>query len=139
MKTKTIKTLFELIIYDYPKDGKCPFGIGVFLTEENARHTAERYLREVKGFKDYGCSYEITARQVFGAVTGCVVWQVEGWNEDSDGEETDILKSDFFGAEEDSNACCLELQKVHNRSNWVVDKHIIDKCSWEAGFSRYYY
>ena len=108
MKTKTIKTLFELTIYDYPKDGKCPFGIGVFLTEENARHTAERYLREVKGFKDYGCSYEITARQV-------------------------------FGAEEDSNACCLELQKVHNRSNWVVDKHIIDKCSWEAGFSRYYY
>lgn len=92
-----------------------------------------------QGFKDYGCSYEITARQVFGAVTGCVVWQVEGWNEDSDGEETDILKSDFFGAEEDSNACCLELQKVHNRSNWVVDKHIIDKCSWEAGFSRYYY
>ena len=59
--------LYELEIQSFPNGEDCErYGIGIFRTEAEAVETAERYLREVKGFRDYYCEYTIRKTELIG-------------------------------------------------------------------------
>lgn len=57
-------TLYNLIFTDDELDER--FNIGFFSTREKAEDTARYYLRSVRGFCEYCCSYSITEKNVAG-------------------------------------------------------------------------
>ena len=47
--------LFDLTFFTNDEDYEEGFHIGLFTTQEEAESVAERYSKEVPGFKDYDC------------------------------------------------------------------------------------
>ena len=86
--------LYSLMLFNQWQEG---FFIGLFESHEYAQQTAERYLSAVPGFRDYPCTYEITEKTVHGfARLTMKVYVVWGWNENSEGYDTDIWCSDCY-------------------------------------------
>ena len=62
-----MKTLYRLNFRTWSNgDEEHNYAIGVFSTHEEAAEIAQRYLREVKGFCDYACEYEILEYPLIG-------------------------------------------------------------------------
>ena len=57
--------LYKLTFYDLElsyDDYKEGFLIGIFSSFKKAEQTAEYYIRNVEGFKDYPCDYQIKVK-----------------------------------------------------------------------------
>ena len=93
--------VYELIIRDpelssdnYAED----FLIGFFRTHAKAEQTAAYYLKNVKGFCDYPCTYSILEKAIMDAQAAepDEVFLVQGWDTDENLGEIDIIESPCF-------------------------------------------
>lgn len=58
--------LFDLTFFTNDEDYEDSFHIGLFTTQEEAESVAERYSKEVPGFKDHDCMSRVFAFPVIG-------------------------------------------------------------------------
>ena len=131
--------LYELEIQSFPNGEGCErYGIGIFRTEAEAEETAARYLREVKGFRDYYCEYTIRKTELIGRDDLRFVHTWFGWNIDEDENEIDLLCGLMYEEKSDALAAMEAAKTVHNRDEWVLNRWQIGKCEWAEGFEREY-
>jgi hypothetical protein len=126
----------ELSYDDFSED----FGIGMFFSEAEAKRVAAYYLKNIKGFCEYPCTYRIKRKNIIG-ILPCIkdsacVWMVTGWNTNADLDEIDIVESDCYADESQAYKALSEMKAKYPRSEWAVNRWIIGKHEWEAGFSR---
>lgn len=121
--------LYNLIFTDKELDER--FNIGFFSTREKAEQTAQYYLRNVRGFCEYGCSYSINEKNFVGNAKESV-FIVYGRNE----YDRDIVESDCFATESPARRMLAEMKATYERAEWCVDCYYIDGCKWTDGFVR---
>ena len=117
------------------------FNIGFFSCCDLALQTAERYLREIAGFKDYRVSYQITEKRVIGCADRlpASVYIVYGWNENDDLDEIDLIESDCYANKSEAEQRLREMKANQCREKWCIDQYIIDQCHWNEGFVKIYH
>jgi len=131
--------IYELEIQSFPNGNECErYGIGIFRTREQADQTAQRYLREVKGFRDYYCEYTLRETELIGSPDTEFVHCWFGWNVDEDGNETDILSGPAYENASAAEAALKNAKKEHRRQEWVLNRWQIGRCEWTEGFEREY-
>ena len=129
--------LFDLTIYIHNGEHEDGFHIGLFSTREQAESVADRYLREVSGFKDYDCMPRVFEFPVIGAVEHTrQVYRFVGWNTNADFDEVDILVSSCFVDRNEAEMALSQAKEVTQREEWVLNCHIIGQCDWAEGFVR---
>ena len=133
--------LYKLTFYDLElsyNDYKEGFAIGTFSSSEKAEQTAEYYIRNVNGFKDYPCEYKIEVKNIVGVADENLkeIYIIDGWNVNENLDETDIIESDCF-TDKKSAECELEnMKQKYSRCEWTLNKYAIDECEWTDGFVR---
>lgn len=132
--------LYDLTFYSNPNgDYEDSFFIGLFLTQAEAEIVAERYRKEVPGFKDYDCDYRIAAFPVIGDADSIErVYRFIGWNTNEDLDEVDIIISSCFTARERAETEYQTAQEKYPREEWTLDCYTIGHCDWREGFVRCY-
>lgn len=60
----------------------------------------------------------------------------EGWNEDEDYNEVDIIKSDYYVSEEEAKSDYISAKNKYFRQNWCCNSYTIGECGWREGFER---
>ena len=135
-----MKTLYRLNFRTWSNgDEEHNYAIGVFSTREEAEETAQRYLREVKGFCDYACVYEILEYPLIGKRTSTDrVWTYEGWDETENVYETNILDGPFFTSRAAAREAMRAAKAENQRNRWLVLDWTIGQCEWTEGFIRDY-
>lgn len=132
--------LYQLKLYDAElsdEEHTEAFLIGLFSTSAQAAHTAERYLREVPGFRSHPCGCRITPKQIIGFEPSLrQVYIVEGWNVNDAGDEVDPIESDCFTEKSEAEQALACMRRHISRSSWVVCPYTIDECLWQEGFVR---
>ena len=133
--------LYKLTFYDLElsyDDYKESFLIGIFSSFKKAEQTAEYYIKNVNGFKDYSCNYQIKVKNVTGTVDENLkqVYIIQGWNINSNLDEIDIVESDCFTDIKSAEEEMENMKQKYSRCEWVLDKYIIDECQWTDGFVR---
>lgn len=132
--------LYQLIFCDMElsyDDYREEFTVGIFSTLAKARQTAKYYIRNVQGFKDYQCDYEIIPKNVIGTADNCrQVYIIEGWNVNANLDETDIVESDCFTDRKTAEQELAGMQKKYLRSEWTISRWKINECCWTEGFVR---
>lgn len=89
MLYQLILTDLELSYDNFSED----FHIGLFETERQAEDTALYYLKSIKGFCDFPCTYRIVKKEVVGGFNNRnpdFIWMVQGWNLNENLDEIDI-------------------------------------------------
>ena len=131
--------IFKLVICDnelsyegYDEE----FFIGVFLTRKKALDVAAYYLNNVKGFKDYECAYRIDVIDVIGEGMFNRVYQVTGWDINEYNDEINIIESGFYIDRKDAVTESIELKRMFDRDEWVLESYAIDELKWSEGFVR---
>lgn len=131
--------LFELEIQTFPNGDACErYGIGVFQSRNQAEETAKRYLREVKGFRDYYCEYSILKTELVGSGNTDIVHTWYGWNVDEDANEIDLLSGLFYEDADKAEAAMAAAKAANDRQEWTLSCFQIGKCEWSEGFIRDY-
>ncbi len=131
--------LYELEIQTFPNGDACErYGIGIFRTHAQAEETAKRYLREVKGFRDYYCEYSIRETELIGSAETDIIHTWFGWNVDRDESEVDLLNGLFYEDAVAAEAAMEAAKASHNRQEWTLSCWKIGKCEWTEGFVRDY-
>lgn len=131
--------LFELEIQSYSNGEDCErYGIGYFPTRKDAQKVAKRYLKEVKGFRDYYCEYSILEHELVGESMDGFVHTYEGWNEDVNGTEYDIVTGLLYTSAEAAEAAMEAVKDAYEREEWALNSWQIGKCEWAEGFVREY-
>lgn len=123
-------TLYNLIFTDNELDEG--FNIGFFSSREKADETARYYLRNVRGFCEYGCGYEINEKTLSGGRASDAVYIAYGWN----AGDKDIIESDCFTTEALARRMLAEMKLRYTREEWCVDRYRVDECKWTDGFVR---
>ena len=126
----------ELRVYVYGPYQES-FGIGFFRTRGEAEATAQRYMREVPGFRDYECESVLIEIDLPVPDTHPSVYTYEGWNLDPDGEALDIV-SGFFASAEEAEAAMEAAKSATPRQEWALSHWKIGECDWAEGFERTY-
>lgn len=83
------------------------FHIGLFETERQAEDTALYYLKNIKGFCDFPCTYRIVKKEVVGGFNNSnpdFIWMVQGWNLNENLDEIDIIESPGFLTEQQAGS-----------------------------------
>ena len=133
--------LYKLDFYDLElsyDDYKESFIIGIFSSFSKAEQTAKYCLRNVEGFKEYPCDYQIEIKDIIGTADTNLkeVYIIEGWNVNENLNEIDIVESDCF-TDETSAENALEIMKQkYSRCEWIINEHKINECQWTEGFDR---
>ena len=126
--------LYSLSLLNEWQEG---FFIGLFESNEKAQQVAEHYLSAVPGFRDYPCTYEIAEKPVVGTsgLSGKVhvIW---GWNEDENGNETDIWNSACYADFSEAQRAIDAAKRRMNKQEWSLDTYLIGQCHWTEGFAR---
>ena len=126
--------LYSLMIFNERLEG---FFIGLFESREKARQAAEHYLSALPGFRDYPCTYEITEKLVVGIIgQSQKVHMTWGWDEDAEGDETDVWSSACYADEQDAQQALEEARRSMNKQEWSLDTYLIGQCHWTEGFVR---
>ena len=126
--------LYSLMMFNERLEG---FLIGLFESSEKARQVAEHYLSALPGFRDYPCTYEITEKLVVGTIgQSQKIHMIWGWNEDENGNETDIWSSVCYAEKQNAQQALEEARQSRNRQEWSLDTYLIDQCHWTEGFAR---
>ena len=131
--------IFKLVLCDneFSYEGyNEEFVIGVFLTRMKAIEVASYYLNYVDGFKDYECAYRIDVTEVVGDGMFNRVYQVIGWDINENDDEINIIESNFFISRADAVAESIELKRMFERDEWVLESYAIDELKWSEGFVR---
>lgn len=125
--------LYKLSICDTTADPPQMFLIGVFSSLEKSKEIAETMLKEVPGFQDYPCRYEIDEKSVEGSeiTKVCQIW---GWDEDESFEPVRIIESGFYLNRAEAEAELRRLQEKYTRQEWCIDEYEIDEVHWKEGF-----
>ena len=111
----------ELSYDNYSED----FYIGLFDTEQQAEDIAKHYLKNIKGFCDFPCTYRIVKKDVIGDFNSRIsdyLWTVQGWNTNEDLDEIDIIESPCFLTEEQADAELPVMKKKYQREEWTVTR-----------------
>lgn len=125
----------ELSYDNYSED----FYIGLFETKQQAEDTARYYLKNIKGFCDFPCTYRIVRKEVagdFNSRTSNFIWAVQGWNLNEDLDEIDIIESPCFLTEEQADAELQAMKKKYQRTEWTLTRWKIGRLEWREGFVR---
>ena len=131
--------LYELEIQSFPNGDGCErYGIGVFRSRSQAEETAQRYLREVRGFRDYYCEYTVRETELVGSGNTDIVHTWFGWNVDEDENEIDLLSGLFYDDADKAEAVMEAAKAANERQEWVLNRFQIGKCEWTEGFIRDY-
>lgn len=129
--------LYSLTFYDdldgYPES----FHIGIFPSHSEAENMAKKYLKEVSGFKDYPCTYEITAKSVIGkADAPDKVSMIFGWNYNDSADEVDIWESSLYADRDEAEAALAIIMQKLSRQEWCINTYKVGECDWQEGFIR---
>lgn len=125
----------ELSYEDYSYD----FAIGYFYNKDEAESVAEYYLKNVKGFCDFPCTYRIIEKKIIGNIIDVLpegIWIVQGWNENDFLDEIDIVESQCILTEEQANAELQIMKEIYQRKEWAISYWHIGEKSWKEGFCR---
>ena len=126
--------LYSLSLFHKWQEG---FFIGLFESNEKAQQVAKHYLSAVPGFRDYPCTYEITEKSVAGTIDSSgTVHMIWGWDENENGNETDIWSSGCYGDKQDAQRALEEARQSMNKQEWSLDTYLIGQCHWTEGFAR---
>ena len=126
--------LYSLSLFNEWQEG---FFIGLFVSHERARQVAEHYLSALSGFRDYPCTYEITEKLVVGIIgQSQKVHMIWGWDEDAEGDETDVWSSACYADEQNAQQALEEARRSMNKQEWSLDTYLIGQCHWTEGFAR---
>ena len=123
----------ELSYDNYSED----FYIGLFDTEQQAEDIAKHYLKNIKGFCDFPCTYRIVKKDVIGDFNSRIsdyLWTVHGWNTNEYLDEIDIIESPCFLTEEQADAELPVMKKKYQREEWTVTRWKIGALEWREGF-----
>ena len=129
-----ILTDLEMSYEYYSED----FTIGIFKTKKQAEETALYYLKNVKGFRDYPCTYQIIEKNVNCSDTTIPdsVWIVQGWNLNENSDEVDIIESSCFLTEAEANFELQKMRDTYQRTEWTVNHWQVGRLEWRKGFVR---
>lgn len=131
--------LFDLIFYTNDEAYEEGFHIGLFTTQEEAESVAERYTKEIPGFKDYDCISRVFVLPVIGGTDHPKqVYRFLGWNTNENLDEIDILISSCFADRDEAEKTLLLAKERTPREEWVLNCHTIGRCDWAEGFVRVY-
>lgn len=136
MEKDCVKNLYCLTFYDEFGGSREGFRIGLFASREEAAAVAARYRREIEGFRTYDCAAEITEVPVVGGHSAQAVYRFAGWNEDSDGNETDVLESPCYGSQAQAAQDLEQAKRETPRQEWAMNLWTIGQCHWQEGFVR---
>ena len=126
--------LYSLMLFNERQEG---FFIGLFESTEKARQVAEHYLSALPGFRDYPCTYEITEKLVVGTIgQSQKVYMIWGWDEDEEGDETDVWSSACYADEQNAQQALEETRRSMNKQEWSLDTYLVGQCHWTEGFAR---
>ena len=129
--------LYSLMISNDRLEG---FFIGLFESSEKARQVAEHYLSALPGFRDYPCTYEITEKLVVGIIgQSQKVHMIWGWDEDAEGDETDVWSSACYADEQNAQQALEEARRSMKKQEWSLDTYQIGQRHWTEGFARVFY
>ena len=129
--------LFDLTFFTNDEDYEEGFHIGLFTTQEEAESVAERYSKEVPGFKDYDCISRVFAFPVIGGIDQIKqVYRILGWNTNENLDEIDILIRSCFADRDEAEKALLLAKESTPREEWVLNCHTIGQCDWAEGFIR---
>ena len=129
--------LYSLMIFNERLEG---FFIGLFESSEKARQAAEHYLSALPGFRDYPCTYEITEKLVVGTIgQSQKVHMIWGWDEDAEGDETDVWSSACYADEQNAQQALEEARRSMKKQEWSLDTYQIGQRHWTEGFARVFY
>ena len=129
--------LFDLTFFTNDEDYEEGFHIGLFTTQEEAESVAERYSKEVPGFKDNDCISRVFAFPVIGGTDQTKqVYRILGWNTNENLDEIDILISSCFADRNEAEKALLLAKQRTPREEWALNCHIIGQCDWAEGFVR---
>lgn len=132
-----MNTLYELEIHSFPNgDGSERYAIGVFRSREEAEDTARRYPARVPGFRDYYCEY--TIRESALMTDSGTVHSFLGWNEDEDGNETDLIVSPLYADRRSAEKAMKKAKADTPRREWTLEHRQVGVCDWAEGFVREY-
>lgn len=131
--------LYELEIQSFPHGDGCErYGIGIFRSRRDAEATARRYLREVRGFRDYYCEYTIRETALIGDEATDLVHTWFGWNVDEDENEIDTLSGLLYVDAAAAEAALASAKAENDRQEWALQCWQLGKCEWSEGFIRDY-
>lgn len=125
----------ELSYDNYSED----FDIGIFTSESQAEETARYYLKNVKGFCDFPCTYRIVKRKIvnnFDNIAPESIWIVHGWNTNENLDEIDIVESPCFLTEDEANSELRIMKSQYHRTEWSISCWKVGDLKWEYGFVR---
>ena len=133
--------LYKLTFYDLElsyDDYKEGFVIGIFSSFSKAEQTAKYCLRNVEGFKDYPCDYQIEIKDIIGTADTNLkeIYIIEGWNINENLDETDIIESDCFTDKKSAECEFENMKQKYSRCEWIINEHKINECQWTEGFDR---
>ena len=126
--------LYSLMLFNERQEG---FFIGLFESSEKARQVAEHHLFALPGFRDYPCTYEITEKLVVGIIgQSQKVHMIWGWDEDAEGDETDVWSSACYADISEAQRAMDAAKRRMNKQEWSLDTYLIGQCHWTEGFAR---
>ena len=133
--------LYKLTFYDLElsyDDYKEGFVIGIFSSFSKAEQTAKYCLRNVEGFKDYPCDYQIEIKDIIGTADTNLkeIYIIDGWNVNENLDETDIIESDCFTDKKSAECEFENMKQKYSRCEWIINEHKINECQWTEGFDR---
>ena len=134
--------LYFLLLTDVElsyEDHSCDFVIGCFGSKNEAERVAEYYLKNMKGFCDFPCTYRIIEKKIVGNTIDALpesIWVVQGWNENEVLDEIDIVESQCFLTEEQANAELQIMKERYQRKEWAIGYYRIGEKLWKEGFVR---
>ncbi len=111
------------------------FNIGFFSSYEKAEAAAHQYLTVVCGFCGGDFSYSISEKNLPDSKEGITpecIFIVYGWNDENDGN-LKIIESDCFNSESQAREKLTEMKGEHSRTDWCIDRYVIDECDWQEG------
>lgn len=114
------------------------FTIGIFKTKKQAEEIALYYLRNVRGFCDFPCTYQIIEKNVKCSDTTIpdLVWIVQGWNVNENFDEVDIIDSLCFLTEAEAKLELQRMRTTYQRMEWTVNHWQVGRLEWREGFVR---
>lgn len=129
--------LYELEIHAfYNGEDFERYGIGIFRNKKDAEKAAKRYLKDVRGFRDYYCEYTITEHELVGDPLSAHAYSYFGWNSDDQGNEYDIVSGLMYADMEAAEVAMETVKDAYERQEWALRQWEIGKCEWAEGFVR---
>lgn len=114
------------------------FNIGFFSSYEKAEAAAQKYLTDVRGFCEGDFLYRISEKNLLDSIGEIMpesLFIVYGWNDEND-DDPQMIESDCFASENQAQDKLAELKIEYSRTDWCIDRHVIDECDWQEGVTR---